>query len=381
MEDLSTGFKLLRNALLLSLIAVIIPLISLGMVGVADLGSLGFEQLMVALSTVAAAGTIASILSLVSLLLMYKGWVEMCYGLDELFCTVSRIIKYGTIAAFVLLLISIGMMYSSIQDMWKNPAGALSTILAASPLLMLSGLAGLAVFLSIVYAFYKLGSILGISNLKVGAALLLIGPLTSFSNIIALSLGLTVLGLILLTITTNKLIHAEIEVVEEEEIEEEYEELVEHRRPRPLKKARRPRERPAYEEMETPYRYEPAEEWVEAPAPPPRRKEVGAQLVGPNGFVARLGPGIRTFGRRDFAGFVPDEDLDYISRRHFEIRGTSQGYFIRDLGSLNGTWVNGRKLARGESVRLTNGSVIDVAEVVRLRFISSEPEDLGVPSL
>ena len=381
MEDLSTGFKLLRNALLLSLIAVIIPLISLGMVGVADLGSLGFEQLMVALSTVAAAGTIASILSLVSLLLMYKGWVEMCYGLDELFCTVSRIIKYGTIAAFVLLLISIGMMYSSIQDMWKNPAGALSTILAASPLLMLSGLAGLAVFLSIVYAFYKLGSILGISNLKVGAALLLIGPLTSFSNIIALSLGLTVLGLILLTITTNKLIHAEIEVVEEEEIEEEYEELVEHRRPRPLKKARRPRERPTYEEMETPYRYEPAEEWVEAPAPPPRRKEVGAQLVGPNGFVARLGPGIRTFGRRDFAGFVPDEDLDYISRRHFEIRGTSQGYFIRDLGSLNGTWVNGRKLARGESVRLTNGSVIDVAEVVRLRFISSEPEDLGVPSL
>ncbi|GEM_PF-1245731 len=381
MEDLSTGFKLLRNALLLSLIAFIVPLISLGAMGVADLGSLELEQLMVALSAVTAAGAVAGILSLISLFFMYKGWTEMCYGLDELFCTVSRVIKYGTIASFALLLISVGMMYSSIQNMMGNPAGVLSTILAASPLLTLSGLAGLAVFISIIYAFYKLGAILGIGNLKVGAALLLIGPLASFSNVIALSLGLTVLGLILLTITTNKLIHTEIEVVEEGEIEEEYEEMVERREPRSPRKARKPRRRPVYGEMEKPRRYEPVEEWMEAPAPPPKRKEVGAQLVGPNGFVARLGPGIRTFGRRDFAGIVPDEDLDYVSRRHFEIRGTSQGYFIRDLGSLNGTWVNGRKLARGESVRLTNGSVIDVAEVVRLRFVSSEPEDLGVPSL
>ncbi|MDK2383989.1 MAG: FHA domain-containing protein, partial [Candidatus Korarchaeota archaeon] len=311
--------------------------------GAADLGSLGLEQLMVTLSTVTAAGAVAGILSLISLFFMYKGWTEMCYGLDELFCTVSRIIKYGTIASLALLLISVGMMYSSIQNTMKNPAGAFSTILAASPLLILSGLAGLAVFLSIVYAFYKLGAILEINNLKVGAALLLIGPLTSISNVIALSLGLTVLGLILLTITTNKLINTEIEVVEEGEIDEEYDEMVERGEPRPPIKARRSRRKPVYEEMEEPRRYEPMEEWMEAPAPPPKRKEVGAQLVGPNGFVAKLGPGIRTFGRRDFAGFVPDEDLDYISRRHFEIRVTSHGYFIRDLGSLNGTWVNGRK--------------------------------------
>ncbi len=379
MEDLSAGFKLLRNALLLSLIATLLPLVSLGTVGVSDIGSLSLDQLMMALSTVAAAGAVSGILSLISLFFMYKGWTEMCYGLDELFCTVSRVIKYGTIASLVLLMISVGMMYSSVQNLMENPAGALSTILAASPLLTLSGLAGLAVFLSIVYAFYKLGVILGVGNLKAGAALLLIGPLVSFSNVIALSIGLTVLGLILLTITMNKLIHTEIEVVEEGEVEEEFEELVERREMRPPRKARRQKGH-VYEEMESPRRYEP-EEWIEPPTPAPRRKEVGAQLVGPNGFIARLGPGIRTFGRRDFAGFVPDDDLDYISRRHFEIRGTSQGYFIRDLGSLNGTWVNGRKLAKGESVKLTNGSVIDVAEVIRLRFVSSESEDLGVPSL
>ncbi len=382
MEDLSAGFKLLRNALLLSLIAIIIPLVSLGAMGTADLSSISFEQMMTALSTAAAAGAISGILSLVSLFFMYKGWIEMCYGLDELFCTISRVIKYGTIASFALLLISVGMMYSSIQNLMENPAGALSTILAASPLLMLSGLAGLAVYLSIVYAFYKLGAILGVGNLKAGAALILIGPLVSFSNLAILSFGLTVLGLILLTVTTNKLIHTEIEVVEEEEVEDEYEESIERGRMRPsAKKRSRQGIRPAYEEIERPYRPESTEEWMEVPPPPPRRKETGAQLVGPSGFIARLGPGIRTFGRRDFAGFVPDEDLDYISRRHFEIRGTSQGYFIRDLGSLNGTWVNGRRLAKGESVKLTNGAVIDVAEVVRLRFVSSESEDLGVPSL
>ncbi len=383
MEDLSTGFKLLRNALLLSLIAIIIPLASLGAMGTADLSSISLEQMMVTLSTAAAAGAISAILSLVSLFFMYKGWSEMCYGLDELFCTISRVIKYGTLAAFALLLISSVMMYSSIQNLTKNPTGAISAILAASPLLMLSGLAGLAVFLSIVYAFYKLGAILGISNLKAGAILILIGPLMSFSNLVILSLGLTVLGLILLTATTNKLVHAEIEV-EEEEIEEEYEgyyeEPVEREEMRSSAKKRpRQRMRQTYEEIERHHRPEPTGEWVELP--PPKHREAGAQLVGPSGFIARLGPGIRTFGRRDFAGFVPEEDLDYISRRHFEIRGTSQGYFIRDLGSLNGTWVNGRKLAKGESVKLTNGAVIDVAEVIRLRFVSSEPEDLGVPSL
>ncbi|MCD6256185.1 MAG: FHA domain-containing protein [Deltaproteobacteria bacterium] len=109
--------------------------------------------------------------------------------------------------------------------------------------------------------------------------------------------------------------------------------------------------------------------------------EPEAQLLGPGGFRVRIRTGIYTFGRRDFAGFVPEEDLNYISRRHFEIKATSQGFFIRDLGSLNGTWVNGKKLGRGESIRLSNGSIIDVAEVVRLKFLTRESDDLGVPSI
>ncbi|ACB06777.1 FHA domain containing protein [Candidatus Korarchaeum cryptofilum OPF8] len=110
-----------------------------------------------------------------------------------------------------------------------------------------------------------------------------------------------------------------------------------------------------------------------------RAEEKRARLLGPNGLTIELELGVRAFGRRDFVGYVPEEDLDYISRRHFEIKGTKEGYFIRDLGSLNGTWVNGNRIGR-EFVKLVNGAVIDVAEVARLRF-SYESEDLGVPEI
>ncbi|MDK2372087.1 MAG: FHA domain-containing protein [Candidatus Korarchaeota archaeon] len=381
MEDPSKGFKLLRNALILSLVATIIPLISLGISGVGDLSSLSFKQFITALSEAVVAMALSGVLILASLLFMYRGWIEMCFGLEELFCKVSRVVKYGTVASLALLLISLKDGYSSLtRGLRESSAGFLSIVASKYPLLAVSILTGLVVFLTIVYAFYKLGVILRSGNLRVGAALLLIGPLSLFSNMMILPFGLTILGLILLSITINRMVYAEIEV-EEGEIDEEFEELLERGEMRPPSR-RTPNQRgmPVYEEGKEPRRPKP-EELMEAPPPTPRSREVRAQLVGPNGFIARLGPGIRTFGRRDFAGFVPEEDLDYISRRHFEIRGTQQGYFIRDLGSLNGTWVNGRRLTRGESVRLVNGAVIDVAEVVRLRFISNEPEDLGVPSL
>ena len=39
-------------------------------------------------------------------------------------------------------------------------------------------------------------------------------------------------------------------------------------------------------------------------------------------------------------------DNQTISRRHASIAGTSQGFVLTDLGSANGTWVNGEKTAR-----------------------------------
>lgn len=48
------------------------------------------------------------------------------------------------------------------------------------------------------------------------------------------------------------------------------------------------------------------------------------------------------------------------SRRQFELSSTPQGYFIRDLGSSNGTQLNGLQLAHDELKAIRSGDVIQV---------------------
>lgn len=63
---------------------------------------------------------------------------------------------------------------------------------------------------------------------------------------------------------------------------------------------------------------------------------------------------------------VPDPE---VSRRHAVLRPTGDGLAIEDLGSLNGTWVNGRRvtevtaLAAGDTVRL--GSTVFAVELAK----------------
>jgi pSer/pThr/pTyr-binding forkhead associated (FHA) protein/tetratricopeptide (TPR) repeat protein len=51
-----------------------------------------------------------------------------------------------------------------------------------------------------------------------------------------------------------------------------------------------------------------------------------------------------------------------VSRRQFEIRKTSLGYEIADLGSVNGTYINEKVLESGDSVVLKSGDVIRVLD-------------------
>ncbi len=366
MEDLSSGFKLLRNSLILMLVSALIPLAVIGAEGSSILMGGGIGQISTLMYSMEA-NALSLLIALASIFFMYKGWGVMCQGLDDSFCLVQKTIKYGVITSIILIIGFIAMVYSSLPKIMSNPLSLIS-LSAWSTLLVLAMLASFAVFLSIIYGFYKIGSLLGSRNLKIGSILLLIGPLATYTSI-SVSTAITLLALIILIAVTNSLSRAEIEI---EEHETEAEELRS-----PIFKEELPKEAKVSSPREF-SRPREVGEWEEVSLP---RRKKGAQLIGPNGFSITLGVGVRTFGRRDFAGYVPDEDLDYISRRHFEIRGTSQGYFIRDLGSLNGTWVNGRKLVRGESVKLMNGTIIDVAEVVRLRFVSGEEEDLGVPSI
>lgn len=56
-----------------------------------------------------------------------------------------------------------------------------------------------------------------------------------------------------------------------------------------------------------------------------------------------------------------------VSREHAVIlediyEGEGQGYILRDMGSTNGTWLNGKKIKRGNQEQLEDGSVIRFAK-------------------
>lgn len=55
-------------------------------------------------------------------------------------------------------------------------------------------------------------------------------------------------------------------------------------------------------------------------------------------------------------------DDEYISRRHCSITEDDGEYYIEDLGSMNGTYVDGRELAKGERALLSDGCVVTLAD-------------------
>ncbi len=75
-------------------------------------------------------------------------------------------------------------------------------------------------------------------------------------------------------------------------------------------------------------------------------------------------------GRADpSTGYRPDFDMTfydpegYVSRRHAHIVKAQNGYFIKDLGSSNGTYVNGQPLTPDTWHKLNNGDKIEIGEV------------------
>jgi pSer/pThr/pTyr-binding forkhead associated (FHA) protein len=69
-------------------------------------------------------------------------------------------------------------------------------------------------------------------------------------------------------------------------------------------------------------------------------------------------------------GYRPAFDMtfydegDYVSRRHARITKGRAGYFVTDLGSSNGTTVNGHSLEPHRAYLLRNGDRIKVGLVV-----------------
>lgn len=79
-------------------------------------------------------------------------------------------------------------------------------------------------------------------------------------------------------------------------------------------------------------------EWVDSPTP---AADPAAELVLPGRTRTRL-----MIGRDPRCDVVYDEPT--VSRFHASLRRAGNHWIIQDLGSLNGTWVNGRRASRVE---------------------------------
>jgi FHA domain len=99
-------------------------------------------------------------------------------------------------------------------------------------------------------------------------------------------------------------------------------------------------------------------------APPAGRLLVVASPSLDRGQTFETGPVAVTFGRAaENTGSLPGDD--YASAQHARVESTRDGVWLLDLGSTNGTWVNGERMDGRH--RLKDGDVIRIGQT-ELRF-------------
>jgi predicted component of type VI protein secretion system len=60
-----------------------------------------------------------------------------------------------------------------------------------------------------------------------------------------------------------------------------------------------------------------------------------------------------------------------VSREHIRIFRSGDRYYLEDLDSKNGTWINGKQL-KASTIQLENGDEIQIALAVKMLFVASE---------
>ena len=96
---------------------------------------------------------------------------------------------------------------------------------------------------------------------------------------------------------------------------------------------------------------------VYAPEPKAEPKPVEEAVLEWSGGVTPLTDHVTTIGRSSDCSVVLSDPN--VSRKHAEIRHIGEGYSLIDLGSTNGTEVNGQRVAE---TALMNGDVISVGQ-------------------
>jgi hypothetical protein len=93
-----------------------------------------------------------------------------------------------------------------------------------------------------------------------------------------------------------------------------------------------------------------------------------SKLSLPNGMEIPLAGNSRIIGRGDLARALGLDELGLISRQHFEVKSELAQFYIEDLGSANGTRLNGTDISGKGPVNLNDNDVIEPAGIVRLTF-------------
>lgn len=102
----------------------------------------------------------------------------------------------------------------------------------------------------------------------------------------------------------------------------------------------------------------------------PGTKQYFAALELPSGQVLPMTSMTQDFGRGEFESLVPKEVSNIISRRHFQISFSARDkkFYIEDIGSTNGTMLNGNDIRGKGKVPLNPGDVVSPADVINLKF-------------
>ena len=112
---------------------------------------------------------------------------------------------------------------------------------------------------------------------------------------------------------------------------------------------------------------------IEAPTRDTRASIPVLRVIGatPVRLVVLTNGSTIEIGRDDSCGLVVSDES--VSRRHAVVRTDEEGYVLEDLGSRNGTRVNGEPVTKG---LISPGERIEVGSVL-LRFELLTPEELS----
>jgi pSer/pThr/pTyr-binding forkhead associated (FHA) protein len=106
-----------------------------------------------------------------------------------------------------------------------------------------------------------------------------------------------------------------------------------------------------------------------APAPPVDRGEAVGRIALPDGVERPLYAGVNTVGRRSANDVVIVDS--FMSGRHAEIHCDPDGTVrLIDVGSTNGTFVNGERLAPNAPVELTDGQAVTMGKTLVTYYAS-----------